>query len=282
MKHSLRVGLWVLSALLADGAVAQTLHFAGIDVHGSSVPVATLLRGVTMPKVGQAIAPDSGVPDAVCSRVREQLDGERFLSVNCIAVGDPGGTVHLVIDVVEPADAERISYPAIQYVDHLRLSERGGERRSEELIACARGCSQAADRADSLDFLDRLDWGKTSCRAALQALDDRDWTVRHQAARLLKRHLDACVDALGRARIVDAVLRQLTRPTHVDRARAMATLDPLVRRGFDIDAGRQARIVTALETLARVSHLPDVGGTASALLEHLRRPAKPGDADLER
>ena len=271
MKCSMRHVLVLIASLCVTAAQAQALRFAGTEIHGSALDDSKWMGDLPIPAIGQAITADDLARDQICPQVQERLGHDRFLSAACRVVGYPNGTVYLVIDVVEPQDRERITYPAIQYFDHLKLAERGGERRSEELIACVRGCSQAADRADALDFLNRLDWGKASCKAALQALDDRDWTVRNQAAMLLNQHLAECVDALGSARIVDASLRQLTRPTHTDRNKALATLEQLVRRHAGIDDARRGRILAAAETLAQRSRLPNVGGTAATLVELIRQ-----------
>ncbi len=261
----------VAATALVVQAQAPTLRFAGVDIHGTEQDRAELLRGIALPPARDSVAMDEARIEAICADVRRTLDGERFIHVGCAVVGYATGEAYVVVDVVEPDNAERISFPAIQYVDHLKLAERGGERRSEELIACVRGCSQAADRADALDFLNRLDWGKASCRATLHALDDRDWTVRNQAAMLLNQHLADCVDALGSTRIVDASLRQLTRPTHTDRNKAITTLDQLIRRHAGIDDARRGRILAAAEQLARQSDLPNVGGAATALAELIRQ-----------
>ncbi len=275
MKCSMRNVLVLIAALCSAVAQAQTLRFAGTEIYGTAMDDSDLLGDIPVPAIGQAIAADDVVLDQLCPQVRERLGNDRFLSATCMVVGYPNGDLYVVIDVVEPHDRERITYPAIQYIDHLNLAERGGERRSEELIACARGCAQAADRADALDFLNRLDWGKASCKAALNALDDRDWTVRNQAAILINQHLVSCVDTLGSTRIVDASLRQLTRPTHADRNKAIATLNLLIRSRADIDDTHRERIRIAADQLARSSILPNVGGTARSLIEAMRADASP-------
>lgn len=271
MMHGARCVAGLFAVTMAAAAQSPTWRFAGVEIHGTDAPPVALLRDIALPPIRGDGLLDRDRFDAICTDVQHALGDGRFLQVGCATVANAAGDARVVIDVVETADADRISYPAIQYVDHLKLAERGGERRSEELIACALGCSQAADRADSLDFLNRLDWGKASCRAALQALDDRDWTVRNQAAILLNQHLVDCVDTLGSARIVDASLRQLTRPTHTDRNKAIANLDLMVRRHAGIDDARRGRILAAVEKLARQSNLPNVGGTATALAELIRQ-----------
>lgn len=275
MKRYAHACLFAAAGLLGVAAQAQSFRFAGVEIHGGVDPAKTLLGDISVPAIGRSFAADDETLSQLCRQVSGQPLAPNVLSIQCMVVGYPDGATYVVIDVVEAAEADRITYPAMSYIDHLKLAERGGERRSEELIACARGCAQAADRADAFDFLNRLDWGKASCKAALQALDDRDWTVRNQAAMLLNQHLDDCVDAIGSARIVDASLRQLTRPTHTDRNKAIANLDQLVRRHAGIDDARRGRILAAAELLARRSRLPNVGITAAALAELIRRQRDP-------
>lgn len=275
MNCHLRIWPVLLACLMGNVVRAQDPYFAGVEVHGSLEPGATVLGDIPVPALGQVITAEGAVLESLCRQVQERLRDAPFLAVTCMAIGFPDGARYAVIDVVEPADAGRIDYPPMHVIDHMKLAERGGERRGEELIACARGCAQAADRADALDFLNRLDWGDASCKAALKALDDRDWTVRNQAAMLLNQHLAACSDALGVTRIIDASLRQLARPTHADRNKAMSTLDLVVRSGVGVDAVRRNQIALAAERLARRSILPNVGGKARALVDFMRADAAP-------
>lgn len=275
MNCRLRIWPVLLACLSGDVVRAQDPFFAGIEVHGSLEASASVFGDIPVPALGQVIAADGAVLESLCRQVQERSRDARFLSVTCMAIGFPDGARHVVIDVVEPAEAGRIDYPPMHFIDHMKLTERGSERRSEELIACARGCALPADRADALDFLNRLDWGDASCRAALKALDDRDWTVRNQAAMLLNQHLARCCDALGVERIIDASLRQLTRPTHTDRNKAISTLDLLVRRGVGIDVVRRRQIELAAGRLALRSTLPNVGGKARDLVEFLRAGTSP-------
>lgn len=272
-----RIVAVALAAAISTHAAAQdaVLRFAGIEVHGSAVATTDAwIRSLGLPGAGDAV--EAGDLDAICAKVRAQRADGRFLHVGCATVAQAEGEVHVVVDVVEPGDAERLAYPALLPVDHLRLAERGGERRSEELIACVRGCGQAADRADALEFLDRLDWGKASCKAALDALDDRDRFVRHQAALRMQHHFSRCSETLGATRIVDASLRLLTRPTHLDRSHALGLLNLLVLSGADIDPARRTRMLAAAETLAVRSRLPEVGGNAAALADRIRSATDAG------
>ena len=277
MRQAERFIAIALAAAISTAAVAQdvALRFAGIEVHGdTSATTEAWIQSLDLPPAGHPVDRDG--LDAICAKLRRPLDDGRFLYLGCATVARPEGEVHVVLDVVAPDDAERLAHPALLPVDHLRLAERGGERRSEELIACVRGCGQAADRADALDFLDRLDWGKASCKAALDALDDRDRFVRHQAALRMQHHFSRCSDTLGATRIVDASLRLLTRPTHLDRSHALDLLNHLALSGADIDPARRTRMLAAAETLAVRSRLPEVGGNAAALADRIRSATDAG------
>lgn len=277
MVRMKRCAAGVLAAAVALLAHAQAtvLRFAGVEIHGARRDRAELLHGVAMPPIGVRVAMDAAKIEAVCADVRDKLAGERFLHVGCAIVAHVEGDAYMVVDVVEPEDAERISYPVLQPLDHLKLAERGGERRSEELIACVRGCSQAADRGDALRFLGRFDWNKAICRATLQALDDRDRFVRREAAALLADHLASCRGPLGTARIVDAALRQIARPSHDDRTAAVDLMHRLARFAPDIDDERRRRVIAAADTLAARSVIPLSVGNARSLAGILRHP--PGD-----
>ena len=114
-----------------------------------------------------------------------------------------------------------------------------------------------------------------NCAAVLPALDDSDMRVRMAAAKYIWARTNMLPDIFPFDELTEALSRQLARPTHHDRVRALAALLALAKRDPDSISDIKNLDEDKLREIAENSVMPSVQNSARQLLNACANPPPP-------
>jgi hypothetical protein len=136
----------------------------------------------------------------------------------------------------------------------------------------------AADRARAATLLHWVPDKPAAIAAVHRLLDDSDETVRNDVSRFMLFHLGRVEDRALLREVVVSLARQLARPSHGDRNKALYGLGAVLDAAPELAPFVEERAGPWLRRLAEQSVLSNVGGVAVELLARLQgadRPAAP-------
>lgn len=111
-----------------------------------------------------------------------------------------------------------------------------------------------------------------NCLALIPALDDSDMRVRMAAAKYIWARINLLPDDFPFDSLLEGLTRQLSRPSHHDRVRAMAALMALAKRDSDSITGIKTFDESRLQEIASNSVIPSVQNLARQLLAVCANP----------
>lgn len=161
-------------------------------------------------------------------------------------------------DVACQRTAERIEQELqgqLPYLIRILAQDPNGERRA-----------QAAEL---------LNWTRDpvrNCAALIPALDDSDMKVRMAACKYIWARIGLLPDNFPFDSLLEGLSRQLGRPSHHDRVRAMAALLALARRDSDSIGGIKTFDEAKLSEIASNSVIPSVQSLAKQVLSACANP----------
>ena len=111
-----------------------------------------------------------------------------------------------------------------------------------------------------------------NCFELIPALDDSDMHVRMAAAKYIWARTAMLPDDFPFDSLLEALSRELSRPSHHDRVRAMAALLALAKRNSDSISGIKSFDETKLRDIANGSIIPAVQNLAKQLVALCQNP----------
>ncbi|MBX9690501.1 MAG: hypothetical protein K2X27_27545 [Candidatus Obscuribacterales bacterium] len=127
-------------------------------------------------------------------------------------------------------------------------------------------------RADAAEMLNWTADPAKNCFYLLPALDDSDARVRMNAAKYIWARIKLLPDDFPFDTLLEGLSRQLSRPSHHDRIRAMAALLALAKRDSDSITGIKTFDEAKLKDIANNSIIPSVQDLARKLLAASANP----------
>ncbi len=127
-------------------------------------------------------------------------------------------------------------------------------------------------RAEAAELLNWTPSSVRNCFELIPALDDSDARVRMAAAKYIWARTNLLPDDFPFDALLDGLSRQLSRPTHHDRVRAMAALLALAKRDPDSISGIKNLDEAKLKEIAANSTIPSVQSIAKQLLQICANP----------
>ncbi len=127
-------------------------------------------------------------------------------------------------------------------------------------------------RAEAAELLNWTPSSVRNCFDLIPALDDSDARVRMATAKYIWARVNLLPDDFPFDALLEGLSRQLTRPTHHDRVRAMAALLALAKRDSDSITGIKTFDETKLKEIADNSVIPSVQNIAKQLLQISANP----------
>ena len=121
-------------------------------------------------------------------------------------------------------------------------------------------------RAAAAEMLNWTPDAALNCRALIPALDDSDLHVRMAAAKYIWARINLLPDDFPFDSLLEGLSRQLSRPSHHDRIRAMAALMTLAKRDSDSISGIKTFDQAKLQEIGSNSVIPSVQNLAKQLL----------------
>lgn len=173
--------------------------------------------------------------------------------------------------------------PPSQRIAEQEAKELQGQQRS--LLTIISTDPNPNRRASAIELLNFVpDWLR-SCVALIPAIDDSDAQVRAAATKFIWARLPELPDDYPFQDLLEALSRQLMRPSHGDRTRALACLISLCKRDTDAISAVKEFDAQRLQQITDTSILPEVQAMAGQLMKVSSNPPpvkrKPGQpADL--
>ncbi len=127
-------------------------------------------------------------------------------------------------------------------------------------------------RASSIELLNfTVDWMK-SCVRLIPAIDDSDPLVRAAATKFIWARLNDLPDDFPFQDLLEALSRQLARPSHGDRSKALACLISLCKRDSDAISAVKEFDEQRLKEISQSTLVPDIQKMAGQLLKVSSNP----------
>ncbi len=127
-------------------------------------------------------------------------------------------------------------------------------------------------RAQAAELLNWTPDPISNCKELIPALDDSDLRVRMAAAKYIWARAGMLPDTFPFDSLLEALSRQLTRPSHHDRVRALAALLALAKRDGDSITGIKTFDEAKLKEIAENSVIPSVQDLCKQLLALTSNP----------
>lgn len=144
-------------------------------------------------------------------------------------------------------------------------------RHSRSLVLETLTLAQSSDERRNAAYL--LSWvGKPNetMRWALGVADDPDPQVRNLVSRYLVKFLPVIRSQSLRRNIIQTFIKQLERPSFGDRNKALAGLSEIAVTDSGLASIIAAKACYPINAIAQKSTLPNVGGFAKSLRDHLQ------------
>ena len=120
---------------------------------------------------------------------------------------------------------------------------------------------------------------EASILAVYERVDDPHMGVRNNVTRFMLHYFDRLQSEKGRLAVIEAMGRQLARPSHADRNKAISALHALAREFPDSISVIMARYGDEIRHVAEHSILSNVGGVAKKLLSLSEARSKTQQSD---
>lgn len=130
-------------------------------------------------------------------------------------------------------------------------------------------------RAMAADLLNWCEDPVGNCAELIPALDDSDVRVRMAASKYIWARIDMLPSEFPYQDLVDGLSRQLARPSHHDRVRALASLIALAKHDGDSVILIKAADEAKLKEIVSTSVIPSVQNSARQLLSFCTNPPAP-------
>jgi hypothetical protein len=145
--------------------------------------------------------------------------------------------------------------------------------RREELLRVLADNPTGADRARAAWLLNWAGDEAATVARVLPHLDDPHGVTRNDVSRYVLHYVEGVEDPAAQRAVVDALARQLSRPSHGDRNKAAYGLAVLLEAHPHLAPYAEERAAPWLRRIAEQSVLENVGGAAQEVLALLTTPA---------
>lgn len=160
-------------------------------------------------------------------------------------------------------------------VASMRTSELIAQELAEQrpyllrILATDPNGERRAQTAELLNWTPEL---ASNCAVLIPALDDSDMRVRMAAAKYIWARVSLLPDDFPYDELIEALSRQLSRPSHHDRIRAMAALLAIAKRDSDSISAIKTFDEAKLKEIGDNSVVPSVQNFAKQLLQITANP----------
>lgn len=148
-------------------------------------------------------------------------------------------------------------------------------RRRDELLRVLAENPEGANRARAAWLLNWAGDEADTIARVLPALDDPHGVTRNDVTRFLLHYVDHLEDEATLRALVDALARQLRRPSHGDRNKAASSLEALLEAHPELGPYVLEKAGPWLRRIAEQSILDNVGGVAREVLAIAEVPSAP-------
>lgn len=159
--------------------------------------------------------------------------------------------------------------PATRISEKLIQEMEGQERGIYKILSTD---PNGERRADAVELLNWTAPYADNCLQLIAALDDSDARVRTQAAKYIWSHAAGLPDDFPFTELVEALSRQITRPSYHDRIRSMAALLAVAKRDSDSISTIKSFDESKLKEISQSSVIPAVQKMAQVLLSACANP----------
>ena len=159
--------------------------------------------------------------------------------------------------------------PATRIAERIVQEMQGQERGIYKILAVD---PNGERRADGIELLNWTPPVQQNCHMLIYALDDSDIKVRAAAAKYLWSHLNAVDENFPYDELVEALSRQLSRPSYHDRVRAMAAMIALCKHDSDSITAIKTFSEGRLKEIAANTIIPNVKKQTEQLLAACANP----------
>lgn len=178
-------------------------------------------------------------------------------------------------DVGENMDAGYLDYRHPEMHAVVEEMRRVVPPRREELLRVLAENPEGANRARAAWLLNWAGQEADTVARVLPSLDDPHGVTRNDVSRFLLHHVDRIGDDETLRALVDALARQLRRPSHGDRNKAAYSLKALLETNPRLGAYVTEKAGPWLRRIAEQSILDNVGGVAREVLATAEEPPAP-------
>lgn len=163
--------------------------------------------------------------------------------------------------------------PASNRMAEQEIKELAGQQG--HVLAVVASDPNPKRRADAIELLNWTPDFRRNCLELIGAIDDADSGVRGAATKYIWARLGILPDDFPFQSLVEALTRQIRRPSHTDRQKAMACMVALARRDPDSIRGIKVFAEDKLKEIEANTVVPGVREMARQLLVACANPPPP-------
>lgn len=256
-----------LSLALGVGQAGQAPRWGEPEIIGANETQRAVVRAVLADLQGEIdLKTIEEQARQRCKTIKKEILGLKAAQINCSIVQMQQNSVHVVVDVVQHGEEERIRFPSRKWSDITFDGSRGGDF-AKRMVRCALECGDENHRASAFKELQNIPSTESTCYTAYRGLNDPSVLARNYAAQYLNYFAAPCVSSLGAARLLVELGTLIQRPNHSDRNKGIATIQ-LIATSSNLDAPCELLAIrNSMVALAAESVLSNVGGIAKKVIE---------------